>query len=307
MNRGRQHEADRLARGLGWASLGLGVVQLAVPDVVRRLAGVDDSAVARVMVPLVGVRELFHTAVLLGSRKPAPWVWTRVAGDAMDLTTLGCAVANRKGARRRRAAIATAAVMGITAADLYTALRQDRRPWSQGMTLHAAITVRRSREEVYRFWRDLTNLPRFMVHLESVQVTDERYSHWTAKGPGRRTIEWDAEIVEDRPGEIIAWRSDEGATVRNSGAVRFADAPGGRGTEVRVELRYDPPGGVVGAAFARLMGEHPDQQVRDDLRRFKQVLEVGEVVRSEGSPEGVHAMRQAKQRPARPVMTGGTP
>jgi uncharacterized membrane protein len=300
-----EHEAGRSARALGWASLGLGAVQLAVPGAVRRLCGVDDSSVARVMVPAAGVRELLHAAVLLGSRRPAPWVWTRVAGDAMDLTALGRAVAHRRGARRRRAAIAVAAVAGITAADLYTALRQARRPWPHGMTLDAAITVRSPREEVYRFWRDLTNLPRFMIHLESVQVTDERYSYWIARGPGRRTVEWDAEIVEDRPGEIIAWRSGETARVRNSGVVRFADAPGGRGAEVRVELRYDPPGGMAGAAFARLMGEHPEQQVRDDLRRFKQVMEIGEVTRSEGSPEGVRAIRQARQRPARPVETGG--
>jgi uncharacterized membrane protein len=259
------------------------------------------------MVPLVGARELLHALTLLGSRTPAPWVWTRVAGDVMDLATLGRAVARRKGSRRRRAKIATAAVVGVTAMDLFAALRQDRRPWAHGMTLHAAITVKRPREEVYRFWRDLTNLPRFMMHLESVQVIDQRYSHWIATGPAGKTVEWDAEITDDRPGAFIAWRSDEGAMVRNSGVVRFTDAPGGRGTEVRVELRYDPPGGVVGATFARLMGEHPDQQVRDDLRRFKQVMETGEVVRSDASPEGVHTIRQFRQRPAQPIMTGGTP
>jgi uncharacterized membrane protein len=140
-----------------------------------------------------------------------------------------------------------------------------------------------------------------------VQVIDQRRSHWTARGPVGKAIEWDARIVDDRPGSLIVWRSSDGATVRNSGSVRFADAPGGRGTEVHVELRFDPPGGVVGAAFARLLGEHPDQQIRDDLRRFKQVLETGEVVRSEGSPEGVHGIRQLRQRPAQPVMSGGTP
>jgi uncharacterized membrane protein len=220
---------------------------------------------------------------------------------------MGCAVSRRRGARRRRAMAVTAAVAGITAADLYIAVRARRRPWRHGMTLHAAITVRRPREEVYGFWRDVENLPRFMIHLESVQVIDQRRSHWTARGPVGKAIEWDARIVDDRPGSLIVWRSSDGATVRNSGSVRFADAPGGRGTEVHVELRFDPPGGVVGAAFARLLGEHPDQQIRDDLRRFKQVLETGEVVRSEGSPEGVHGIRQLRQRPAQPVMSGGTP
>jgi uncharacterized membrane protein len=296
-----------MARGLGWGSLGLGVVQLTVPNAIRRISGVDDSSMSRAMVPMVGVRELFHAAVLLGSRQPQPWVWTRVAGDVTDLTTLARAVSHRRGARRRRAMAATAVVTGIAAIDLYTAVRGARRPWVHGLTLQAAITVRRPREEVYGFWGDLENLPRFMVHLRSVTVMDERRSHWVAMAPTGRAVEWDAQIVEDRPGELISWRSTGGATVRNSGFVRFADAPGGRGTEVRVELRYDPPGGVVGAAFARLLGEHPDQQVRDDLRRFKQVMETGEVVRSEGSPEGVHAIRQLRQRPAQPAMTGGTP
>ncbi|GLY73871.1 hypothetical protein Airi01_021380 [Actinoallomurus iriomotensis] len=297
------HRLRTLARGLGWASLGLGAVQLGAPNTVRRVGGVDDSTVARVMVPLVGARELLHTAALLGSRLPERWVWTRVAGDAVDLTALGCAVSRRRGARRRRAMAATAAVAAITALDVYIAARGDRRLWRRGLALHAAITVKRPRGEVYGFWRDLENLPRFMIHLESVRVIDQRRSHWTVRGPVGRAIEWDAAIVDDRPEELITWRSTDGA-LHNTGTVRFVDAPGGRGTEVHVELRCEPPGGVVGAAFARLIGEHPDQQVRDDLRRFKQVMETGEVVRSEGSPEGVHAIRQLRQRPAQPMMSG---
>jgi uncharacterized membrane protein len=307
MSEEHHHKADRFARGLGWASLGLGVVQITAPDAVTRLSGVDDSYLARVMVPLVGVRELFHAAVLLGSRMPGPWVWTRVAGDVIDLTALGCAVARRTGPRRGRAMAATAVVAGVTAVDMYAAVRGRRRPLTGPMTLRAAITVKHPPEEVYRFWRDLENLPRFMMHLQSVRLIDERRSHWTARGPVGKAIGWDAEIIDDRPGELISWRSTEDATVPNGGFVRFTGAPGGRGTEVRVELHYDPPGGMAGAALARLLGEHPDQQVRDDLRRFKQVMETGEVVRSEGSPEGVHAIRQLRQRPAQPVMTGGTP
>jgi uncharacterized membrane protein len=258
-------------------------------------------------VPLVAARETFHAAVLLGSRRPQRWVWTRVAGDVADLAMLGCAIARRRGVRRGRAVVVTAAVAGITAVDLWTAARGGRRPWEPRRTLHAAITVKRPREEVYRFWRDLENLPAFMVHLRSVTVTDDRRSHWAASGPAGKSVEWDAEIIDDRPGELIAWRSAEDAAVRTSGFVRFSDAPGGRGTEVRVELGYRPPGGIIGTATARLSGEHPDQQVRDDLRRFKQVMETGEVVRSDGSPEGVHAIRQLRQRPAQPVTTGGRP
>ncbi|GAA3823851.1 hypothetical protein GCM10022226_50540 [Sphaerisporangium flaviroseum] len=291
---------NRLARGLGWASLGLGVTQLAAPKAVIRLSGLEDSASARPMVLLVGMRELLHAAFLLGSRRPAPWVWTRVAGDALDLSLLRRAMATR---RRRRVAFATAAVAGVTAVDLYVGIRANRlHPQAvPAMRLHAAITVHRPREEAYRFWHDFENLPRFMAHLESVHVIAGGYSHWSAKGPLNTTISWDAELVEDRPGELIAWRSAKGSVVPNRGMVRFADAPGGRGTEVRVALEFDSPGGRAGLAFARLLGEHPEQQVRDDLRRFKQVMETGEVVRSEGSPEGVRALRQAMQRPAQPV------
>jgi uncharacterized membrane protein len=169
------------------------------------------------------------------------------------------------------------------------------------MDVTAAITVNRPREAVYAFWRAFDNLPRFMYHLESVEVRGEGRSHWTAKAPLGRTVEWDAEMTADTPGQEIAWRSDEDAGVRNAGRVRFRDAPGGRGTEVIVELTYDAPGGKVGGLVAKLFGEEPTQQVKDDLRRFKQVLETGEVVRSEGTPEGQHASRLVRQRPARPV------
>jgi uncharacterized membrane protein len=169
------------------------------------------------------------------------------------------------------------------------------------MQAKTAITVRHPVEVVYRFWRDFTNLPRFMNHLASVEVTGDGRSHWTANAPAGRTVDWDAEVVEDAPNERIAWRSLEGAQVPNSGAVRFTPAPGGRGTEVRVELSYDPPGGALGKVVAKLFGEEPQQQVTDDLRRLKQVLETGEVVRTEGSPEGTRSLRLVRQRPARPV------
>jgi uncharacterized membrane protein len=291
---------ERLAKSLGWVSLGLGIVQLAAPAAVRRLTGVDDSVTAQTLVPLVGARELGHAAGLL--RGKSEWVWTRVAGDAMDLTALARALANRSGTRRRRTAIATAAVVGITAVDLYTAyrvLRHSRR--GAPMKLHAAITVNRPRDEVYRYWGDLENLPSFMAHLESVRMTGPNRSHWTAKAPAGRTVEWDAEIRMDAPNEMLSWRSLPRADVQNAGVVRFADAPAGQGTEVRVELQYRLPAGRLGAAVAKLLGEHPEQQVRDDLRRFKQVMEVGEVVRSEGSPNGTYARRQVLQRPAQPV------
>lgn len=167
------------------------------------------------------------------------------------------------------------------------------------MDVKKAITVNRSPEDLYQFWHDFENLPRFMDHLESVQVTGERRSHWRAKAPGGATVEWDVEIVDDRPNELIAWRSLPGGAVDNAGSVRFTPAPGGRGTEVRVELRYDPPGGALGATVARLFGEEPGQQVQDALRRFKQLMETGEITRSEASMRGRGPAQPPAETPQR--------
>lgn len=151
-----------------------------------------------------------------------------------------------------------------------------------------AITVGKEPEAVYAFWRDFENLPRFMYHLEFVEDLGTGRSHWVAKAPAGRSVEWDAEVIEDRPSERIAWRTvGTDDDIRHSGSVTFRRAPGFRGTEVHVRLSYDPPGGKVGVMLAKLFGEEPGQQIADDLRRFKQVIETGEVVRSEASPEGI--------------------
>jgi uncharacterized membrane protein len=293
-------QVEKLAKALGWMSLGLAVTPLAAPDRLSRQVGVDDTRTARAVVRALGVRELLHASGLLLQRPY--WVFTRVAGDAMDLTMLGRAMADRKGWRRRRTAMATAAIVGITAADLYAAARTTRASLKERvMELEASITINASAEQVYSYWRDFERLPTFMAHLESVQVDGNR-SHWVATAPMGRTIEWDAEMTDDVPNERISWKS-VGGSVSTSGSVRFAPAAGNRGTEVRVQMRYSPPAGRLGAAVAKLFGEEPKQQVRDDLRRLKQVLETGEVVRSEGSPEGLKAKRQLAQHPAQPLST----
>jgi len=166
-----------------------------------------------------------------------------------------------------------------------------------------SVTINRPRQEVYDFWRALDRLPEFMIHLEAVTTGPGGRSHWVAKAPGG-SVEWDAEITEDQPGELLSWQSVEGADVANGGSVRFADAPADRGTEIHVALHYDPPGGTAGAMVAKLFGEEPSQQLLDDLRRFKQVMETGEVVRSEGSLAGAGEGATA-ERPAQAVGRGG--
>jgi uncharacterized membrane protein len=148
------------------------------------------------------------------------------------------------------------------------------------------VTINKPAEEVFAFWRNFENLPRFMRHLESVTTEGSTRSHWVARAPAGRRVAWDAEIVEERPNELIAWRSLDDADIRNAGVVEFERAPGGRGTTIRVSLSYAPPGGKVAAAVAKLFGEEPGQQIEEDLRRLKQLLEAGEAPTVEGQPRG---------------------
>jgi uncharacterized membrane protein len=296
---------ERPARFLSTFSLGLGTVQLAAPELVNRLAGIRDDATTRLWQRIVGARELVaFAAIEVEEPRPKRALWMRVAGDAKDLALLALAFRDRR-ADTPRLIAAIGNVAGVAALDVYAALRAGRAP-EQSMedeTMHvkAGITVRKPREEVYRFWRDFQNLPSFMYHVDSIEGNGNGRTHWRVKAPAGRTVEWDAELVEERPGEALVWRSVEGSEIRNAGAVRFVDAPRNQGTEVHVEFDYEAPGGRIGEALAKVFGEEPTQQAKDDLRRFKQVLETGFVVRSEASPEGSTAHRHLKQRPGQPA------
>lgn len=149
--------------------------------------------------------------------------------------------------------------------------------WSTAAAVTRSVTIGKPPAEVYRFFRDFSNLPTFMRHVERIHVLDDQHSHWVVRAPLGRTVEWDAIVTEDRPDERIAWKSAEGADVRNTGAVEFLRAPGDRGTEVRATIAYEPPAGQAGRLIAKLWGEEPGKQAHDDLRRLKQFLETGEV------------------------------
>jgi uncharacterized membrane protein len=281
----RLDDAERVARGLGWLSIGLGLAQITAPRGVARMIGVDDDEANRNTMVAIGVRELASGVGILTRERPAGPVWTRVGGDVMDLALLGRALRSDY-VQRNRVAAATAAVVGVTILDVLTgrSLARDsgthpaRRP--RGIQVRKAITIDRPRDEVYRFWRNFENLPRFMQHLERVRVLDARRSRWTARVPAGASVEWTAELIDDRPNELIAWRAVDGAEVPNTGSVQFAPASHG-GTAVLVDLRYQPPGGRLAAVVAKLFGEDPEIQVGSDLRRLKQVLELGEVVHSD--------------------------
>jgi uncharacterized membrane protein len=147
----------------------------------------------------------------------------------------------------------------------------------RGVKIKKTVTIRLSPSRVYRFWRALDNLPIFMHGLDSVTVLDDGRSHWCARGPAGKTVEWDAQIINDVENEVIAWRSLPDSQVHNAGSVRFERALGGHGTLVTVTMEYDPPAGLLGALAARLLGADPERQVEDDLRRLKALLESGEV------------------------------
>jgi uncharacterized membrane protein len=154
----------------------------------------------------------------------------------------------------------------------------------KGVKVQQTFTVNKSPGECYAFWRRFEFLPRFMAHLESVEVLDEKRSRWTARAPMGKTVSWEAEILEDRPSELISWKSVGDSEIDNAGSVRFKPAPGDRGTEVTVNLQYEPPAGRLGASIAWLFGEEPSIQVREDLRRFKQLMETGEIPTTAGQP-----------------------
>jgi uncharacterized membrane protein len=158
--------------------------------------------------------------------------------------------------------------------------------FERGIHVAESMTINRSPWDLYRFWRDFQNLPQFMRHVESVRVMNDRKSHWVIRAPAGSTVEWDAEIINDEPNALIAWRSLANANVDNAGSVRFVPGPEGRGTVVRVVIDYIPPAGKLGQWVASLFGTDPEQQVREDLRRFKQLMETGEIPTTKGQPSG---------------------
>ena len=283
-------DARSLADGLGWFSVALGAAALFAPKAIGATTGTDRRGVAR----SVGVRELTTGIGILTQRNPAPWLWSRVIGDVIDLAVLGTAM-SRGGPGRARATLSFAAVAGVLAVDTVAAAhltRHARHPLVSGVAaptdlyFETSIATIKSPEECYRFWRNVENLPRFMNSLESVKQLDERRFHWVAQRSSPVTLEWDCEITEDRPGAALAWRTLNGAEVPNAGSVLFEAAPRGRGTIVRLSIHYRPVGGRLTAALARLLRQDPQTQVQEDLRRFKQLLETGEIATTDGQPTG---------------------
>jgi uncharacterized membrane protein len=282
-------DSERIANGLGWFSLGLGIAEIAAPGAIADFIGIRSEKGKRALLrsPLYGMREVAAGAGILMQHQPASWLWGRVAGDFVDITSLAVALRSRENDRGRVAA-ALVGVLGVTALDYYCARQLSEKESNGRWTGRSnrsvkSIWVNKSPEEAYGFWHNFEQLPRFMRHLESVQTIGEGRSRWRATGPMGKTFEWEAHTEQDQPNRLIAWRSSEGSEVQNCGTVFFERGPGGRGAIVRVDLSYDPPGGTVGAGLAKLLGKDAGQMLEDDLRAFKQVIETGEVIQSDAS------------------------
>jgi len=276
-----------LAQALGWLSVGLGAAVLIAPRRIAQAIGVNNP---HRILQLVGVREIITGIGILSEYRPTRWLWGRVAGDAMDLALLSRALG--EDGNRKRTWIAKAAVGGIALLDVAASVQHsagDHRStsrslftgqgfnWPKAPPVVATVTINKSAEELFSFCCNFENLPRYMSHLLAITDTGDGHSHWIAKGPARTVVEWDAEITEERPNELIAWRSLPGSKVQSELSVRFEPETGGRGTILMVELRYRPPGGVVRAIIAKLFGEAPEKQIPVDLMRVKQLLETGEI------------------------------
>ncbi|MEA2255551.1 MAG: hypothetical protein QOG35_1596 [Solirubrobacteraceae bacterium] len=278
----RDHNGDAatLATELGWFSLGLGTAQLLAPGRVNRAIGVRDDRRSRFWQRVVGVQELTAAAGILGRRRPVEWLWARTAGDVVHLAMLARARRGERCERPERLEAAIASVVSCFAADAYASTRMTSDPQvtreGHPMKAKASITVGQPRDEVQRRWREFEQQGGDASRLGPIEVLDEHAGS-------------------------IRWRTADRAAAKASGMALFVDAPGDRGTEIHLELEYEVTGGAVGAAVKKVIGDEPLQMAKDDLRRFKQLVETGEIARSDGAPTGHSARLQPKQRPAQPL------
>lgn len=304
-------EKDPITTFLGWFSIGLGLAEVLAPRQVARLVGLNEEEHVTLL-RTYGVRELLAGAGILTRPRPTYWMWNRVLGDAVDLASLGKAMRSEEN-DRARVTVATLAVLGVTALDVACSVRltSEDNPATghdEGsfalpeaadgrQQLQAVVTVNKPIEEVYAFWKNPSNYARFMDQIDSVQLTSGGMAHWKAKAPAGLSVEWDAQIMSDRPNELISWQSTDDSEVRNTGTVKFRRAAGNRGTEVELEMEFQPAGGAVGGKIAKIFEMIPKTQLKNDLRRFKQLMEVGDIVVSDATAvKGLQPAQPPKSR-----------
>jgi uncharacterized membrane protein len=272
--------------------VGLGLASLVAPHRLAQLIGLGQHGANVALLRAIGARELASGVGILTQENPLNWLWARVGGDALDLALLTRAL-GKEDSDRGKVATASAAVIGVTAVDAFAT-----RQFSQGngasfrettkAALHeprvaSAITVNAPIGEVFAAWDGFASLPRFMDSFATVRVTDDRLSHWQTTLPGGLAVSWDVVITDVVPNERITWRTGDPSNLSGSGDVRFRPAPADRGTEVLFEARFDPPGGELGSRITGLFTDPLGVKLNNDLRRFKQLTELGEIVKSDDS------------------------
>lgn len=271
----RSAVAPATVRALAWASIGLGLAQIAAPRRVSRLIGTKPSSAT---MRAFGARELASGVGLLRGHAPARWMNARLVGDGLDLSALSLA----RPTHRRRRGFALAAVAGVAILDAFAR----RALPSPRLRLHHAVAINRPVDVLYAFWRDPRNLPDVLKNIDDVSAIDERRWHWVARGPLGARIAWDADLVDARPHRSIAWRSVPEAPIKTQGAIWFEPLPKDRGTRVVLDMQFEAPGAVLTEMLGKLTGDAPSQQVYEALRRFKQIMETGEVATTLGQPSG---------------------
>jgi uncharacterized membrane protein len=267
---------------LGWLSIGLAAAAVFAPRSVGRITGLGDRTS---LLRLVGLRELASGLGLLTQENKTPWLAARVAGDVMDLAIALSAAGPDNPLRGR--VFATLGVVGvIAAADLSACGRAASGRNSTEAYLHGAIVVNKPAQECYEFWRDVKNLPKFMHLVESVQPVDDRHTSWKVRGPGDVKLQWNTELMADEPARRLAWRARQDSGLQHTATVRFQSAKGIRGTLVTVVAQYHAAAGTAVVGVRKLLGSDPESLLREDLRRFKNLIEAGEVPSTRGQPSG---------------------
>ncbi len=292
-HRGRrsQGRAGALARGLGWFSIGLGIAEIVAPHAITRALGLRRQ---EGLMRAYGLREIGTGVGILMAEDPAPWIWGRVGGDALDLATVAGGLGSSK---RGRALLALVALGGVTAVDVACGrqLGQAReRTDSDGRVAGApgdapeaerSITIGKAAQELYERWRHPGTLAQVMAPFAAVRAAEGGTMQWQVAGPLGHSLDWETETAGDQPGVATGWRSLPGARVPSEGSIRFRPATGGRGTVATLRVRFDPPGGLIGDAAAKLLGGLVPATIADTaLRRFKSLVETGEIPTTEGQP-----------------------
>jgi uncharacterized membrane protein len=289
-------EKDPVTNFLGWFSIGLGLAEVFAPQALARFIGLDEEE-HTTLLRAYGVRELAAGVGILTRPKPTYWMWNRVLGDAIDLKSIRNAMEN-DGNDNSKLKMAALAVAGVTALDIVSSMRltseaspaagEDPGSYKTADTdnpniVAAVVTVNRPVEEVYNFWKDPRNYAQFMDQMDSVHPTTGGHAHWKVKAPPGLSVEWDSQIVQDIPNQTIRWASVDASNVDSTGTVRLRPAPGNRGTIVSLDIQYKPKGGPLGARIGKLFSAIPKAQLQSDLYRFKQIMEIGEVVQSDAT------------------------